>query len=278
MLASFIITFRESLEAALIVGIILAYLSRTHGKKYYNLVYLGIISAVVASIISAFLFNSLFGGFTGRTEEIFEGIVMIFASLLITYMIFWMLKQKHIARELQAKVDKEIHEKHKFGLFFLTFINVFREGIETVIFLSAATTTSSAENPFLGGILGVIFAIVLGYLIFSGTKSINIKTFFNVTSVLLVLFAAGLFAHGIHELQEASVVPTVVEHVWDINPTQNPDGSYPLLHEKGIIGSILTSLFGYNGNPSLIEVMSYLFYLSIIFVLYRKIDKIHKVI
>ncbi len=278
MLASFIITFRESLEAALIVGIILAYLSRTHGKKYYNLVYLGVVSAVIASIISAFLFNSLAGGFTGRTEEIFEGIVMIFASLLITYMILWMLKQKHIARELQAKVDKEIHEKHKFGLFFLTFINVFREGIETVIFLGAATTTSSAENPFLGGLLGVIFAIVVGYLIFSGIKSINIKTFFNVTSILLVLFAAGLFAHGIHELQEANVVPTVVEHVWDINPPQNIDESYPLLHEKGTIGSILTSLFGYNGNPSLIEVISYLFYLSTIFVLYRNIDKIHKVI
>jgi len=266
------------LEAALIVGIILAYLSKTHGRKYFNFVYLGIAAAVVASIISAFLFNTLFGGFTGRTEEIFEGAMMIFASILITYMILWMLKQKHVRQELQEKVDKEIHEKHKFGLFFLTFINVFREGIETVIFLNAATTASSTENTFLGGILGVIAAIVIGYFIFAGAKSINLKTFFNVTSILLMLFAAGLFAHGIHEFQEAKIAPTIIEHVWDINPEQNPDGSYPLLHEKGTIGSIFKSLFGYNGNPSLIEVLSYLFYIFAVVILYRNINRIHKVI
>jgi len=278
MLTSFIITFRESLEAALIVGIILAYLSRTQGKKYYNLVYLGVVAALVASIISAFIFNTVFGGFTGRTEEIFEGIVMIFASLLITYMILWMLKQRHVKKELQSKVDKEIHEKHKFGLFFLAFINVFREGIETVIFLGAAVTASTTENTLFGGILGVIAAIVLGYFIFAGTKKVKIKTFFNVTSILLVLFAAGLFAHGIHELQEAKIVPVVNEHLFDINPPENTDGSFPLMHEKGTIGSLLKSLFGYNGNPSLIEVISYLFYLILIFVLYKNINRVHEVI
>ena len=278
MLASFIITFRESLEAALIVGIILAYLSKTHGKKYFNLVYLGVVSAVVVSIISAFLFNTFFGGFTGRTEEIFEGIVMIFASVLITFMILWMMKQKHVKRELQAKVDKEIHEKHKFGLFFLTFINVFREGIETVIFLSAAGVSSTAKNSMTGGLLGIIVAIILGYLIFSGAKSIDIKKFFNVTSILLVLFAAGLFAHGIHELQEAKIVPTLVEHVWDINPELNSDGSFPAFHEKGTIGSIFGSLFGYNGDPSLIELLTYLFYIGGILILYKNINKIHEVI
>jgi len=105
---------------------------------------------------------------------------------------------------------------------------------------------------------------------------INIKKFFNITSILLILFAAGLVAHGVHELQEANIIPMGIEHVWDINPPVNPDGSYPLMHEKGYIGSIFVGLFGYNGNPSLIEVLSYLFYLAIVFVLWKNIEKVHR--
>lgn len=278
MISSFIITFRETLEAALIVGIILAYLIKTKKEKYNNVVYLGIVSAIVASIVGAFLFNSLAGGFTGRAEDLFEGIAMLFAAFLITFMILWMLKQKHIVLELHQKVNKEIKEQHKVGLFFLVFISVLREGIETVIFLSAANYVSTVENSLVGAFLGIIAAVILGYAMFVGSKKINIKSFFNVTSFILILFAAGLVAHGIHEFQEAKVVPTYIEHVWDINPPVNADGSYPTLHEKGTIGSIGKGLLGYNGNPSLIEVLSYLGYLILIFILWGNINKIHKVI
>ncbi len=277
MISSFIITFRETLEAALIIGIILAYLIKIKKEKYNNVVYLGIGSAIVASIISAFLFNSLAGGFTGRAEEIFEGIAMLFASFLITFMILWMLKQKHIVLELHRKVDKEITKQHKVGLFFLVFVSVLREGIETVIFLSAASFVATTENSIMGALLGIITAIILGYAMFVGSKKINIKTFFNVTSIILILFAAGLTAHGIHEFQEAKVIPIYIEHVWDINPKVNPDGSYPLLHEKGGIGSIAKGLLGYNGDPSFIEVISYFAYLVLIIFLWKNINRIHKV-
>ena len=278
MITSFIITFRETLEAALIVGIILAYLIKTKKERYNNIVYIAIVSAIIASIIGAFLFNSLAGGFTGRAEEIFEGIAMLFASFLITFMIIWMLKQKHIAIELHRKVEKEIQEQHKIGLFFLVFISVLREGIETVIFLSAATFVSTTENSLAGALLGLVTAIILGYAMFVGSKKINIKSFFNVTSIILILFAAGLTAHGIHEFQEAKFIPIYIEHVWDINPALNPDGSYPLMHEKGAIGSIAQGLLGYNGNPSLIEVLSYIAYLIGIVFLWKNINKVHKVI
>ena len=277
VLSSFIITFRETLEAALIVGIILAYLIKTKRERYNNIVYLGIASAIIASIIGYFLFNSLAGGFTGRAEEIFEGISMIFAAFLITFMILWMLKQKHIVVELHEKVDREIHEQHKAGLFFLVFISVFREGIETVIFLGAASFVA-ADNNLFGAILGIFAAIVLGYVIFVGSKKINIKVFFNVTSVILILFAAGLAAKGVHELEEAKIIPVYAEHVWDINPELNPDGTYPALHEKGSVGSILKDMLGYNGDPSLTEVASYMAYLLLIFILYKNIDRIHKLI
>ena len=272
MIPSFIITFRETLEAALVVGIVLSYLYRVKQTKHNNVVYAGIFSGLVASIIGAVLFTKLAGGFTGRAEEIFEGITMLIGALLLTTMILWMMKQKHIARELENRVATELTETHKFGLFSLVFVAILREGIETVIFLRAAILVSTG-NTMIGSLAGVIAAILLGYAIFLGSMKINLKRFFNITSILLILFAAGLVAHGVHELQEAKVVPTVIEHIWNINPPANLDSSYPILHEKGHVGSILKSLFGYNGNPSLIEVLSYLLYITLVIGLWSNIEK-----
>lgn len=272
MIASLVITFRETLEVALIVGIVFSYLRKTRQTLFNNVVYLGIGLGIVASIIGAWLFEILAGGFSGRAEQIFEGITMIIGALLLTTMILWMMKQKQIAAELENKVATELKEAHKFGLFFLVFISVLREGIETVIFLGAASFVSS-DNNLIGAFIGILAAIVLGYVIFIGSKKINIKKFFNITSILLIFFAGGLVASSIHEFQEALIIPTVVEHIWDINPGPNSDGSIALLHEDGYIGSIFKGLFGYNGDPSLIEVIGYLSYMLIIFFLWKNIKK-----
>jgi high-affinity iron transporter len=268
LIASFIITLRETLEAALIVGIILSYLARTKQTRYNFVVYLGVIAGIGVSIIGAFLFVTLAGGFSGRAEEIFEGVATLVGAILLTTMILWMMKQKHIAKELEQKVAIELDEAHKLGLFSLVFVSVLREGIETVIFLGAASFVST-DNTLFGAFAGILVAIILGYVIFAGAVKINIKKFFNVTSIVLIFFAAGLVAYGIHELQEAGVIPIIIEHVWDINPPLNPDGSYPLLHENGYIGSILKGLLGYNGNPSLIEVLGYSVYLVLVFGLWK---------
>jgi high-affinity iron transporter len=171
----------------------------------------------------------------------------------------------------------ELTESHRFGLFALVFVAILREGMETVIFLGAAGFAST-DNSAIGALAGIIGAILLGYAIFVGSMRINLKKFFDITSILLILFAAGLVAHGVHELQEAKLIPVVIEHIWNINPPVNPDGSFPLLHENGYIGSILKGLFGYNGNPSLIEVLSWLVYLVLAFVLWRNIERVHEVI
>ena len=118
----------------------------------------------------------------------------------------------------------------------------------------------NGNNNLFGGLFGVVVAIFIGYLIFVASKKIDVKKFFNISSVLLLLFGAGLFAHGIHEFQEAGLIPTIIEHVWDVNY---------ILNENGTIGSLAKGLFGYNGNPSLIEVFSYLLYLTIVFGLYK---------
>jgi len=267
MIPSFIITFREALEAALIVGVILSYLVRTKQTEYNNVVYMGVLSGIVASIIGALLFVRLAGGFTGRAEQIFEGTTMLIGALLLTTMILWMMKQRHIALELELRVKTELTENHRLGLFLLMFVAVLREGIETVIFLGAASFVSSS-NSLIGASAGIVAAILLGYAIFVGSMKINLKRFFNMTGILLILFAAGLVAYGVHELQEAKIIPTWVEHLWDINPSVNPDGTYPLLHENGYVGSILKGLFGYNGNPSLLEVLSYVTYLGLVLILW----------
>ena len=143
----------------------------------------------------------------------------------------------------------------------IIFIAIIREGIETVIFLNAVNYANGIN--FIGGSLGIIAAIIVGYLFFISTKKINLKRLFNISSILLILFAAGLVAHGIHEFEEAGVVSGIVSPLFNVNH---------ILDEKSIVGSFLKGLFGYNGNPSLLEVIFYGSYLALIFVLYRRIE------
>jgi high-affinity iron transporter len=253
MLTAFVIMLRETLEAALIIGIISSFLVRTDQRRYLIQVVGGGAAGIAASLLAAFLFNRFSNGFTGKNEALFEGITMIVGALLITTMIFWMMNQYNITRDIERKVSKRVSGTFGAGIFFLAFISILREGVESVIFLAAFRFTSS-ENTLFGALLGMVAAIVLGYFLFLGSLKINVKKVFAFTSILLILFAAGLAAHGVHELQEAGVMPVFVEHVWDVNPLVGQDGSYPLFHENGYIGSILKGLFGYNGNPSLLEV------------------------
>jgi len=274
MIASFLITFRETLEAALIIGIILSFLAKTKQTKYNKVVYAGITVGLIASLIGALLFINLAGGFTGSAEQIFGGITIFIGAILLTTMIFWMMKQRHLSSELESKIAKKVLEVHKFGLFFLVFISILKEGIETVIFLGAASFVSQ-DNNLLGAMIGIIGAIFLGYLIFVSAIKINLKKFFTITSIILILFAAGLFVNGVHEFEEAKIIPSLVEHVWNINPDapQSAEGIYPLLHEDGHIGSIFKGLFGYTGSPSLIEVLVYVLYLAFVFVLWKKVNE-----
>ena len=263
MIAAFVIMLRETLEAALIIGIISSFLVRTKQRKYLIQVAGGSAAGIAASLLAAFLFNRFSQGFSGKTEALFEGVTMIVGALLITTMIFWMMNQYNIAKNIEKQVSKRVSGTFGAGVFFLVFISILREGVESVIFLAALRFTT-AENTLLGALLGMATAIVLGYFLFLGSVKISVKKVFTFTSILLILFAAGLAAHGVHELQEAGVIPVFIEYVWDINPAVGQDGSYPLLHENGYIGSILKGLFGYNGNPSLLEVTVYASYIMVV--------------
>ncbi len=263
MITGFLITFRETLEAVLVVGIVLAYLVKINQLGYKRFVWWGIFFGILVSIAGAIIFTALFGGLSGRTEEIFEGVLMFIAAGLLTTMILWMAKQgRYVAQELQERVSHEISEQHAVGILALVFFAVLREGIETVIFLGAASRVE--ETSILGPLLGIGIALIVGWLFFWGATKLRIKWFFKVTSTVLILFAAGLIAHGVHEFQEAGVLPFLIENIWDINW---------LINEKGAFGSILKALFGYNANPSVIETVSWAVYLIFIFGVYRSIEK-----
>jgi len=254
VLSSFLITLREGLEAALIIGIILAYLARTGNRQGFKPVWLGVSLAVVGSLIAGASIYLLAGEFSGRAEEVFEGLAMFLAVGVLTWMIFWMRKQAvNIKVHLHAQIQSVLTSGSSLGLVAIAFVVVVREGIETVFFLFAATRV--AESPVLftaGGFLGLVIAIGIGYSIYKGTSRLNLRAFFNVTSLVLIIFAAGLLAHGIHEFNEAGIIPPVVEHVWDINH---------VLPEKSTLGRFLTAITGYNANPSLVEVVAYFVYL-----------------
>ncbi len=263
-LSSAVITFRETLEAALVIGIILVFLFRINQHKFAKYVYLGVAAAVAASIVVAMVFNAVAGGFEGRAEQLFEGSTMLIAAVLLSWMIVWMFRQRmSIKHHVEEKVSKAVERQEKLELFLLPFVAVLREGVETVIFLSAASF-ASGQNIAIGSFAGIVFALAVSYLFFTAARKVNLRLFFNVTSVLLVLFAAGLVAHGVHEFQEARVLPMTIEHVWNTNW---------LLNEVSFAGSFAKSLFGYNGDPSLLEMIAYGTYLAMIGYVFFRINK-----
>jgi len=264
ILPSFIITFREALEAALIIGIIAVYLSKIGRKDLYRYLAAGIIAAVIASAGVAMMFKTIYGGLEGTAEELFEGAASLIAAAVLTYMIFWMAgSSKKIKGELQEKVDLSISNGQMIGIAVMSFIAVFREGVETVLFLGTLAINFPIDT-LVGFTIGVLVVVLLSAVMFRGIYRLDLSRFFKLTSILLILFSAGMIAMGVHEFNEAGIIPSIVGHVWDLNPHVNPDGSFPLLHEKGAVGVILKTLLGYNGDPSLTEVIAYFGYWIII--------------
>ncbi len=253
--AAFLITLREGVEAALVIGIILGVLARLGQKHLNRYVWAGTLTAVGVSTVAGLILYVVGISFSGRVEQIFEGSTMIAAAALLTWMIFWMKTHGHaLARHLEEEARGAVMAGGR-TLFAVAFLAVVREGLETALFLVAATFQVNAWHTVAGGTFGLVAAILVGAVLFRASQSVNLRLFFNVTGLLLLLVAAGLVAHGVHEFQEASVLPVFIEHVWDINS---------VLDETSTTGTFLKALFGYNGNPSLLEVLAYVTYLLVV--------------
>lgn len=251
---TFIVVFREALEACLILGIILTVLARLGAKRYFSHVF----ASAAAAIAFSYAVGLWLAGLTEAGQEtmgpILEGCISILAALVLTYMFFWMERQaRFLKSEIETKMETALSTKDLFAIVSLPFFAVFRESAETVLFLRAVSIQSGGSISWVGGLLGTGAALGITAFIFVGGKRIALKPLFRGTGILILLMAAGLLGYGVHELNEIGWVPSVIEHVYNINP---------LLNEKEGIGSFLKALFGYNGNPSLVEMVTYWLYLG----------------
>ena len=261
MLASFLLALREGIEAALIIGIIFGVLRKMNKADLKGVVWRGVAAAVGLSLLAAVILNVAGAEFEGMGEQIFEGFAMLLAAALLTWAIFWMRKQsRNVQKDLEEDVRAAAETTSGGTLFALAFLAVAREGLELSIFLLAARFTSTPLNTYSGAILGLVTAAFLGWLLFKSSLKLNLKQFFQITNILLVLFAAGLVGYGIHEFNEAGLIPALIAPIYNINH---------LLDDQGAFGLLLKALFGYNGNPSLSETIAYLgYFISLVLVLW----------
>ena len=261
MLPSFLLTLREGVEVSLIIGIILGTLGRLDQPHLRRSVWLGVGMASIISLGAAVIIHSIGTSFTGRSEEIFEGITMVIAAIVLTWVIFWMNRQaRNLNQNLEADVRTATSDQGRWALFSLAFFAVLREGIEIGLFLTTTTFTMGITMTVLGALLGLIVAVAVTSTLVASLSRMQLQTFFISTSVLLILFSAGLVGHAVHEFNEANLIPALVDPLWDVSQ---------ILSESSALGQTLKSLFGYNANPSLTEVLAYFGYYVLILLIFK---------
>ena len=256
MLPSYLLSLREGIEAALIIGIVLSALRKIHRTELIPALWLGALFAIAVSVLSAILLTRFGLSLQGSAEVVFEGGTMLVAAGILTWMIFWMGRQaRTLKSELEEDVNKAAASTGKRAVFWLAFMAVVREGIELALFLTASVFATNALQTALGAVLGLGTAILLGWSIFAAIVRLDLRRFFQVTGFLLILFAGGLVAQGVHEFNEISWIPSVIEHLWDVNA---------FINNTSTLGQLLKALFGYNGSPSLTEMLAYFSYLAVV--------------
>ena len=286
----FIITFRECLEACLIVGIIYTLLEKNNLKKEIRQLWLGVFSAIAASIVVAISLNSLKESIGNASlHALFEAVSMYITAILLWYVIFWLSKHVSNKSGMETKT-KQAAASAGLGIFLVVFFAILREGFETALFLMGSFSMTGTFS-YLGFFGGMIIAILIGYGIVIQGRKINLRLFFQGTTFMLVMFASGMVAYGTHEMEEFVVKGNHLKYVnleskieiirpWDIlKPTKEIPGSANeifysfningrnkythILHDKGRVGVFLKGFLGYNSNPNWPELI--LWILSLFF-------------
>ncbi len=270
-LANFLIALREGVEAALIVGVVAAYLVKVGRKNLLPKVWLGVVIAAAIPLSLGAIMT--WGPYTlsFQAQEILGGTLSLVAVAMVTWMILWMSSNsRQFARKLREDTAAQLASDSDWGVVWIAFIAVAREGIETALFVWA-TIKSSAENsiaaPALGVVTGLLVAVVIGWLIYTGAARINLSIFFNITGLLLIFVAAGIVSYGIGDLQEASVIPGWGTPIYDI--TAYLDGSvYSWLTTSSWWWTLLEAMFNVNASPTHLQLIGWVLYIVIILPLF----------
>jgi len=277
MIGQFLITFREVLEAALTIAIILSYFSRTGRRNLSRYTWYGIFLAVAVSVGSGAIVWFAYGILPEASQTLFEAVAAFVAVAVLSSMIYWMaVKGRYLRQEMEQRIEAITTRGAIVGLVSVAFIVVFREGLETVLFLTPFMLTDTAAT-LTGMLAGIAASVALAYVMFVAGMKINLRNFFYFTSILLILLAGGLAGYGTHESMEYFENIGVnmgwlgrPAYVLSI-PADSP------LHDNGAIGSVLAVMFGYTVSAEWSRVIVHLAYLAVAMPLviwvYRKEDE-----
>src|SRR5579863_6606688 len=257
VLATLVIFLREGIEASMIVAILLAYLDRLGRREYFRDVFLGVGAALLLATgggVAAYLTISSYDG--SRVQTIFETSTYILAAAVLTYMTFWMRSHaRSISSELRSKADAAFDGKARWGLALLAFQAVGREGLETVVFTLAIIFSTSTAGALTGAVIGLAGSLAVAFFIYRLGHKLNLSKFCTVIGCLLMVFAAGLLADTVENLQELGWVRFLSGPMWHTGQ---------LLSEDSALGDVLHSFFGYSDSPTPLQLLVYLAYLAVV--------------
>lgn len=261
MLASFLIGLREGMEAALVVGILVAYLVRTGRRSHLRYVWAGVGAAVALSATVGAILTYGPAGMGERAEETLAGVLSILAVGLVTWMVFWMARAaRHLKRGLEERLGGAL-ATGRVAVVAVAFLAVAREGVETALFLWAGASATEGTSPALGAGLGLAAAVVLGWAVYRGAVRLDLRAFFTWTGFALIVIAAGVLAYGVHELQEVGLVPGEDATAYDVSGVVAPDST---------LGVVLRGLVSYSATPSWATVVVWWLYLGVVATLYAR--------
>jgi len=262
MLANFLIGLREGLEAALVVGILVAYLVRTGRRAMLAQLWLGVGIAVVASLSVGAILTFGPQGLSDRAEEAISGGLSLVAVGLVTWMIFWMARTaRHLTVDLTGRLDDAV-AAGRWAVLVVALIAVGREGLETALLLwAAAQATGESTSPLLGATLGLATAAVLGWTLYRGAVRLDLRAFFAWSGLGLVIISAGVLAYGVHELQEAALLPGVSSLAFDVSAAVPPTSWY---------GTLLKGTVNFSPTTSWLQAIAWVAYTVPVTALYAR--------
>ena len=261
MLFSLFVTAREGLEIALIVTILLGYLRSVNQKKHFREIWYGVAAAAALSLVIGVGLELTAQELDGRVLEAFEGFMMLFAVVVLTWMLFWMKRNSAgISNELSHRIDVALSRGSMAALALLAFTSVGREGIETTLFLFAGSANESSEALFVtGGVLGFALAAAGGVVLYYGSARLPLRQFFFASAIVLMVLAAGLLTNALTELHEATLVRELGSRPWDTES---------FISMTSTLGKFLHTVLGYDSAPALSQIVLYWTYLAVVLCAY----------
>jgi len=261
LFSSALIGLREGLEAALVVSILVAFLVKTGRRDHLKWVWTGVAAALVICVAIGTIIAYTIGEMRFEHQEIFGGSLSIIAVAFVTWMIFWMrATARSIASELRGRLSAAV-ELGAVAVVVMALLAVGREGLETMAFFYAnvRTAESGTTDPLIGFIVGIATAVVLGWLIYRGALKFNLGKFFQITGVLLVFVAAGILAYGVHDLQEARVLPGLDTLAFDLSGPMPEDSWY---------GALAKGLLNYSAQTTVLQAIVWVAYVAVVLTLF----------